>query len=113
VNLATVQTLPLHSCFTISLHAFSSHKRSQGGQRGHVPPKFLENIVILCFERRFSQQNSVIRLKSSILAPTKFLGWLRHCQQRPKSPVQFWHFIIRGFIWVILGNLEIGKMSVS
>jgi len=40
-------------------------------------PKFLENIVILCFERRFSKQNSVIRLKSNILTP-KFLGWLRH-----------------------------------
>jgi len=38
------------------------------------PPKFLENIVILCFERRFSKQNSVIRLKSSILAPPKFFG---------------------------------------
>jgi len=25
-----------------------------------APPKFLENIVILCFERRFSKQNSVI-----------------------------------------------------
>jgi len=33
----------------------------------------------LCFERRFSEQNSVIRLKSNILAPQKFLGWLRHC----------------------------------
>jgi len=38
----------------------------------------------LCFERRFSKQNSVIRLKSNILAPPKFfrpptfLGWLRH-----------------------------------
>jgi len=33
----------------------------------------------------FSQQNNVIHLKSRILtppiflAPTKFLGWLRHC----------------------------------
>jgi len=47
-------------------------------------PKSLENVVILCFERRFSEQNSVIRLKSNILAPPKFfgplkfLGWLRH-----------------------------------
>jgi len=48
------------------------------GQRGQVPPTFLEHIVILCFERRFSKQNSVIRLKSDILAPLKFLGWLRH-----------------------------------
>jgi len=34
-----------------------------------MPPKFLENMVILCFERRFSKQNSVIHLKSSILPP--------------------------------------------
>jgi len=53
------------------------------GGRGAMPPTFLENIVILCFERRFSKQNSVIRLKTNILAPLdvfppKFLGWLRH-----------------------------------
>jgi len=35
-------------------------------------PKFLDNIVILCFERRFSKQNSVIRLKWSILVPQIF-----------------------------------------
>jgi len=34
------------------------------------PPKFVENIVILCFERRFSKQNSVIRLKLNILVHT-------------------------------------------
>jgi len=44
-----------------------------------MPPKCLENIAFLCFERRFSKQNSVIRLKSNILALPKFLGWLRHC----------------------------------
>jgi len=36
---------------------------ARGGPEGPWPPKFLENIVILCFERRFSKQNSVIRLK--------------------------------------------------
>jgi len=45
---------------------------ARGDQRGHVPPKCLENIVILCFERRFSKQNNVIRLKSNILAPQIF-----------------------------------------
>jgi len=35
-------------------------------------------MVILCFERRFFQQNSVIRVKPNILPP-QFLGWLRHC----------------------------------
>ena len=34
------------------------------------PPKFVENIVILCFERRFSKRNSVIRLKLNILVYT-------------------------------------------
>jgi len=51
---------------------------ARGGKRATPPKKILENIVILCFEKRFSKQNSVIRLKSSILAPPKFLGWLRH-----------------------------------
>jgi len=32
-----------------------------------------ENIVILCFDRRFTKQNSVIRLKSYI-PPPKFFG---------------------------------------
>jgi len=44
-----------------------------------APQKFLENIAILCFEMRFSKENSAIRLKSNILAPPKFMGWLRHC----------------------------------
>jgi len=39
-----------------------------------MPPKFLEDIVILCFERRFSKQNSVIHLKSNIFAPPKFFA---------------------------------------
>jgi len=33
-------------------------------------PKFVENIVILRFERRFSKQNHVIRLKLNILVYT-------------------------------------------
>jgi len=37
-------------------------------------PKFLQSMVILRFKKRFSKQNSVIRLKSNILAPPKFLG---------------------------------------
>jgi len=49
-----------------------------------MPPKCLENIGIFCFERRFSEQNSVIPLKSYSLAspvflpPHTFLDWLRH-----------------------------------
>ena len=53
---------------------------ARGGQRGHaLRPKFLENVVILCFERRLSEQNSVFRLKSNIFLHHKFLGRLRHC----------------------------------
>jgi len=51
-----------------------SHRRSQGGLRGHVHPKFLEHIVILCCEKRYPKQNSVIPLKSNILASPKFFG---------------------------------------
>jgi len=45
----------------------------RGGQWGHSPKKILENIIILCFERRFSKQNSVIRLKPNILPTQNFL----------------------------------------
>jgi len=65
---------------------------ARGGKKGHAPPKFLENIVILCFERRFSIQNSVIRLKSNILAPPNFLaplnfwaGYVTESEQRKKE----------------------------
>jgi len=48
------------------------HRRSQGGGQRVHGPRFIENIVILCFERRFSKQNSVIRLKSNIFASQIF-----------------------------------------
>jgi len=47
---------------------------------------FLENIVILCFERHLFKQNSVIRLKSNILAPVNFFALLRHCVGTPFPP---------------------------
>ena len=40
---------------------------AKGGQRG-LGLQRLENIVILCFERRFSKENSVVRLELNILA---------------------------------------------
>jgi len=49
------------------------HRHSQGDPKGPFPPKFLENIVILCFERCFSKQNIVIRLKLNILSPRIFV----------------------------------------
>ena len=47
----------------------ATHRCSQGGQRGHGPFKFLENIVILCFAGRFSKQNGVIRLNQTFCPP--------------------------------------------
>jgi len=44
-------------------------KISKGGPKRPLP-KFLENVAILCFERRFSKQNSVNRLKLNILVYT-------------------------------------------
>jgi len=35
-------------------------------------PKFLEDIVILCFERQNPKQNSVMRLTSNIFVPPNF-----------------------------------------
>jgi len=51
---------------------------AKGGPTGSCPPKF-----ILCFERRYPKQSSVIPLKSNILppqifCPPKFLDWLRY-----------------------------------
>ena len=48
---------------------YTVHRRSQGWPR---PPTFLTYLVILCFERRHSKQNIVIRLKSNILASPNF-----------------------------------------
>jgi len=41
---------------------------------------------------RFSKQNNVIRLKSNILAPQKFLGWLRHWLQERRNFYFKWVF---------------------
>jgi len=51
---------------TVSAHCW--HRRSQGA----MPPKFLANLVILCFERQCPKQNTAASLKS------KIWGWLRH-----------------------------------
>jgi len=45
---------------------------ARGAKGAMALPKFLKNIVILCFENRFSKQNSVNRLKSNILPPKIF-----------------------------------------
>ena len=45
---------------------------ARGWPRGPWPPKCSEHMVILCLERRYPKQNSVIRRKSNILAPPNF-----------------------------------------
>jgi len=42
------------------------------GPRGAHSPQIFRTYRLLCFERRYHKQNSVIRLKSKILDPTKF-----------------------------------------
>jgi len=65
---------------------YCRRRRSQGGQRGHGPFKRLENIVTLRFERRFSQQNRVIRLNSNIWAPPNFwAGYATDCKRFDNS----------------------------
>jgi len=44
----------------------------KGGPRGHGPHKVLEYIVILCLERLYRKQNSVIRRKEEILTHKNF-----------------------------------------
>jgi len=51
---------------------------------------FLAYLVILCFERRCPKQNTVARLKSKFLAPTKKYFWAGYatalallCKQLP------------------------------
>jgi len=65
-----------------SLGLIGVARRGQGGMTSH---KFLENIDILCFERCFSKQNSVIRLKSNILPPPQF--WPGYATARAKHAI--------------------------
>jgi len=46
--------------------------RTIGVARGAKAPKFLAYLVILCSERLYPKQNTVARLKSSILTKKKF-----------------------------------------
>jgi len=45
---------------------------SPGEAKGPWPPQIFAKMVILCFERRFSKQTSVIRIKSYTLPPSNF-----------------------------------------
>ena len=65
--------------------------------KGPSPPKFLENITILCFESRFYKQNSIIRLKSNILPPQIFglATPLGLCPLRCQQAVPAHSFIIK------------------
>jgi len=45
-------------------------------------PKFLEDLVILCFKREYLKQNTVARLKSKHFDPTKILDWPCHSARK-------------------------------
>jgi len=51
-----------------------NHRRSQGVYAPQIFRKYSHFVL----REAFLQKNSVIRLKSNILALPKFLGWLRH-----------------------------------
>jgi len=63
-----------HITPTVAHAASYTHRRSQGGLGAMHPPKFLEDILILCFERQYPKQNSVIPLNSNICPPPTFLA---------------------------------------
>jgi len=54
-----------------------------------MTPKFLENLVILCFERRYPKQNIVIHLKSNILVPPNF--WAGYATVSAMEKAMFQH----------------------
>jgi len=64
-----------------------------GGQTGHLPSQFWEISVILCCERRFSKQNSVIRLKFHILVYT----------------AEYWQYTLRNTVYTFLFLWSEGK----
>jgi len=82
-------------------------------------PKFLEHIVILCFERRFSKQNSVIRPKANILAPCnifappKFLGWLRHRHKTQRKLSKEETFFVKTFLKIQTDALKLIFIRLS
>ena len=73
--------LQVRPCNGADISELQAQAYPEGGKGAMSPQKFLEHIVILCFDRRFSKQNSVFCLKSDILAPPKFLDWLCHWLQ--------------------------------
>jgi len=49
-----------------------------------MPPNFLANVVVLCFETRCPKPNTFAHLNSKDLAPPKILGWLPYCVSVPQ-----------------------------
>jgi len=62
---------------SLTLSFLYQHRRSQGvgAKWAMAPTEFLENMVILCFERVFSKQNSVIRLKPNVSPQNFWAGY--------------------------------------
>jgi len=73
--------LPLRFISKSQKQITCSHRPIQGGPKGPRPAKFLENIVFLCFERRVSEQISIIRLKSNNLPPHFWTSYATACRR--------------------------------
>ena len=80
----------LHQLWIAPSNRYQCTKQQEaiGVARGLVP-QFLAYLVVLCFEKRCPEQNTVARLKSKYLAPPKIFGWLRHCTKLHERNVFF------------------------
>ena len=96
---------------TLGVRHSSRHRRSQGGQRGHSP-QILENVVILCFEKRFSKQNTVIRLKSNILPlPKNFWAGYATASRIPSVRLLFDETFAQASVFAVVDCAD-GALSV-
>ena len=73
-----------------------------------MPPKFLEYLVILCFERRYPIQNNVASLKSRIPPTPNFLSpppkfWAGYATGRSPCDALYLRFVSSGMKLVALG----------
>jgi len=64
-----------------------------------MAPKFLEYLVVLCFERRYPKSNTVACVTSKYLAPSKTLDWVGRTPLNAQSQLP------------VLNNISIRKVQ--
>ena len=69
----------LQKSFLFWFFDMQRRNRQRYGPRAPGPPKFLVNLVVMCFERRCPKPNNVACLSQNIWPPTKISGCLRYC----------------------------------